>query len=376
MERNINYTVGLDEMSPKSPQFAGVQGEHKATAIRFSFTNEFNAKLQELPHFYDYIQFRIDYTDSLGNVVYGEVKDISEINEPFYLTKVMTRQGGNATAVLKITCINHQGAEKDFYTGVMRFYFDSCPSVLLSDDDQGSILSPIVNQARIYRNEAYDCAKAAVEVEGSVQKVLQVVDALDEIEEKIDSASTILTDCEEATTLAQEAANGVVTIEQNRQLPLKISVMTKEEYAGKTRPDPDGAITLDFIEDEVLADLIYPVGSIYMSVNDVNPAMLFGGSWEQLKDRFLLGAGDIYSNGTQGGEATHILSVGEMPSHSHAVSIAYPFEAGGIGPYVPYASNAEPYAVGRYNVVQDEGNSQPHNNMPPYLAVYMWKRTA
>ena len=184
MERNINYTVDLSEIYPKAPQYAGVQGEHKATAIKISFSDEFYASLQRQTHITDYIQFRIDYTDSLGNVIYGEVKDISEIAEPFYLTRVMTKQGGNATAVLKISCINNQGTEKEFYTGVMRFYFDSCPSVLLSDDDQGSILSPIVNQARIYRNEAYDCAKVAAEVEDSVQKVLNVIDDLDEIGKK------------------------------------------------------------------------------------------------------------------------------------------------------------------------------------------------
>ncbi len=390
MERIINYRVDLNEIHPKAPEYAGVQGEHNATAIKFSFSKEFDNQLQELPHFYDYIQFRIDYTDSLGNIIYGEVKDISEISEPFYLTRAMTKQGDNATAVLKITCINHQGTEKEFYTGVMRFYFDSCPSVLLSDDDHGSILSPIVNQARIYRNEAYDCAMTAVESENSIkamteenkvlnqqsennaQTVLEASQKAKEIEEKIDSASAILTDCEEATSLAQDAASGVVTIEQNRQMPLKISVMTKEEYEGKTRPDPDGVATLDFIEDEVLADLIYPVGSIYMSVNDVNPAVLFGGSWEQLKDRFLLSCGDIYEAGTTGGEAEHTLTVSEMPSHAHNMSSVYAWRSGQGGNEI-YTGQTGNLKVQDY-MTSVNGEGEPHNNMPPYLAVYMWKR--
>lgn len=376
MERNINYTVDLSEIHPKAPQYAGVQGEHKATAIKISFSDEFYASLQRQTHITDYIQFRIDYTDSLGNVIYGEVKDISEIAEPFYLTRVMTKQGGNATAVLKISCINNQGTEKEFYTGVMRFYFDSCPSVLLSDDDQGSILSPIVNQARIYRNEAYDCAKVAAEAEGSVQKVLHVIDDLDEIGEKIDSANDILTDCQEAAVLAGNAAKGVVTIEQNRQLPLKISVMTKEEYEAKTRPDPDGAVTLDFIEDEDLADFIYPVGSIYMSVNDTDPALLFGGSWERIKDRFLLSCGDVYEAGTTGGEAEHTLNVSEMPSHNHGIVTKFNSAAGSndavmladesTGTIYTYENGA--------GMIKYQGGSQPHNNMPPYLAVFMWIR--
>ena len=62
---------------------------------------------------------------------------------------------------------------------------------------------------------------------------------------------------------------------------------------------------------------IYPVGSIYMSVNSTSPASLFGGTWEQLKDRFLIGAGNSYEVNATGGEATHTLTIDEMPKHSH-----------------------------------------------------------
>ena len=57
----------------------------------------------------------------------------------------------------------------------------------------------------------------------------------------------------------------------------------------------------------------YPVGSIYMSVNNINPANFFGGKWEQIKDRFLLACGSTYSNGSTGGEAIHQLTVDELP---------------------------------------------------------------
>ena len=67
----------------------------------------------------------------------------------------------------------------------------------------------------------------------------------------------------------------------------------------------------------LLSDIIYPVGSIYISVNSTNPSVYFGGSWEQIKDRFLLACGDTYNNGIFGGEAKHKLTVNEMPSHSH-----------------------------------------------------------
>lgn len=66
-----------------------------------------------------------------------------------------------------------------------------------------------------------------------------------------------------------------------------------------------------------IINIVYPVGSIYMSVNSTSPASLFGGTWERIKDRFLLAAGDTYSAGSTGGEAQHTLTVDEMPSHYH-----------------------------------------------------------
>lgn len=67
-------------------------------------------------------------------------------------------------------------------------------------------------------------------------------------------------------------------------------------------------------------DKVYPVGSIYMSITETNPSELFGGVWEALSDRFLIGAGTTYTAGTTGGEATHVLTETEMPSHTHSMS--------------------------------------------------------
>ena len=73
-----------------------------------------------------------------------------------------------------------------------------------------------------------------------------------------------------------------------------------------------------------LINLIYPVDSIYMSVNSTSPASLFGGTWTQLKDRFLLGAGSTYSNGATGGAATVTLTSDQIPSHKHKLRVVRP----------------------------------------------------
>lgn len=144
--------------------------------------------------------------------------------------------------------------------------------------------------------------------------------------------------------------------------------------------------TLANLLDKSLIDKVYPVGSIYMSVNAADPAALFGGTWEQIKDRFLLAAGDAYAAGSTGGEETHTLTVDEMPSHRHSSdSYMNGYADSGINGQDRYctwvnngtSSNNEPN-WGESGPIRTSwvGGSQPHNNMPPYLSIYMWKRTA
>ena len=155
------------------------------------------------------------------------------------------------------------------------------------------------------------------------------------------------------------------------------------------------------INNSDLIDIIYPVNSIYMSVNSTNPKNLFGGTWEQLKDRFLLGAGNTYSNGQTGGSSTHKLTTSEMPSHTHTqnahyhAGLSYGDPDGGGNTCVvstvydgsgcielgwSRSSTGYPFdnVYTKYVTATNKntGGGSAHNNMPPYLVVYMWKRTA
>ena len=117
-------------------------------------------------------------------------------------------------------------------------------------------------------------------------------------------------------------------------------------------------------------NLIYPVGSIYMSTVNVDPGTIFGGTWEQLKDTFLLGAGDSYTAGDTGGEATHTLTIDEMPEHNHTVPRGQNIGTTnwGIVRFDTLNSSADNTRIAQ------TGGGQAHNNMPPYLVVYMWRR--
>lgn len=115
---------------------------------------------------------------------------------------------------------------------------------------------------------------------------------------------------------------------------------------------------------------IYPVGSIYMSVSNTDPALLFGGTWEVISGRFLYSADDGHWAGAMGGEEKVTLTVNEMPAHNHQFREAT--SAGESTGYRFVAENGKYSHAGVY--MSNTGGGKAHNNMPPYLAVYMWKR--
>lgn len=139
------------------------------------------------------------------------------------------------------------------------------------------------------------------------------------------------------------------------------------------------------------AQFVYPVGSIVELTIATNPATLWGfGTWESVKDRFLIGAGGSYSAGSTGGEATHTLTIDEMPLHDgHLYGKAGNVDGKGnaagawLGSSNMTINSAQTTSWGwdyddneYYPTSRSLGSGTAHNNMPPYLAVYMWKRTA
>lgn len=117
----------------------------------------------------------------------------------------------------------------------------------------------------------------------------------------------------------------------------------------------------------------YPVGAIYPSVTDVNPAALFGGTWERIGGRFLLGADSTYAAGSTGGEAAHTLTVDEMPKHNHEIDNLN--AAGNATPYMTVQAQDKKGYSGNVQTMF-AGGGKAHNNMPPYLAVFMWQRVS
>lgn len=139
----------------------------------------------------------------------------------------------------------------------------------------------------------------------------------------------------------------------------------------------------------------WPVGSIYMSLQATSPATLFGGTWERVANgRMLIGADSAsYPAGSTGGEAIHYLTRDELPyvdgkliSHSSeqiAEKASQWYGATGVfsasetfNGYAPARNKEGDNATSIRSIVFRIGGGQPHNNIPPYLSVYMWRRTA
>ena len=159
---------------------------------------------------------------------------------------------------------------------------------------------------------------------------------------------------------------------------------------------------------QIILDTIYPIGSLYTSFNAANPSSIIGGTWEQIKDCFLIAAGDSYAVGSTGGSVNHThttrdhtLTEAEMPKHNHVeympaqgypgwstytttgycVAISY----NGINSYFGPGETLYRATTGACGVTTDSaGGGASHNhgdtgsssNLPPYKAIYMWQRTA
>lgn len=172
------------------------------------------------------------------------------------------------------------------------------------------------------------------------------------------------------------------------------------------------------IQSYELIDVIYPIGSIYTSINDINPSLLFGGYWEKIQGQFLLASGTEHNVGETGGSEYTKLTVNELPSHTHIQNSHTHTQVGhshhpsttnqnflitdadikinqtkrvfpdsGTSAYYAYTTDykngigevnatnsATPTINGQTATNQNTGNGDTHSNMPPYLVVHMWKR--
>lgn len=257
------------------------------------------------------------------------------------------------------------------------------------------------------------------------------------VRKAIKSVNGALPDAAGNVTITAEAVSGAVrsvnTVGPDGAGNVTITaanVSGSVRSVNNVQPDGNGNVTLE-IEQGIDFNQIYPVGSIYMSMNPTDPGTLFGGTWQALNEgRVLIGANATYAAGSTGGEATHTLTTNEMPAHTHTGSTASAGSHTHTGStssagshshnsgvtddvyhsFVQYTSyknsskysfmNETSHAVNYQSTtssggshshsmslnsagshthtmnLNNTGGGQAHNNMQPYLAVYMWTRIA
>ena len=140
--------------------------------------------------------------------------------------------------------------------------------------------------------------------------------------------------------------------------------------------DLNGKPTIPTISE--IVNTIYPVGSVYISISDLNPGTIMGGVWESFgAGKALVGVDaddtDFDIPEKTGGEKAHTLTVDEMPSHNH--NILRPRWSTAAGANAVYGSNGTGSGSNR-DADAFQGGGQAHNNLQPYITVYFWKRTA
>ena len=206
-------------------------------------------------------------------------------------------------------------------------------------------------------------------------------------DEAKESASLVGKD---VTQLKQDVSNLQSTVGKNTSsissLTAKVDNNTSDISSLTTKTD-NNTSQITALHNMLLVywKTLYPVGSIYISTSPTfNPNTTWGGTWKKTSEgRCLIGANDTYPLGSTGGEAEHTLSISEMPSHDHNLSDwAMSWKISGVSGEVNLNASATADAWSNnhgYFKSQNSkatGGNQPHNNMQPYLAVYIWERTA
>ena len=151
----------------------------------------------------------------------------------------------------------------------------------------------------------------------------------------------------------------------NKKMKTDIDDLQKQTYNLK----------IEFQKD--LLEKVYPVGTYYWSQKNTSPEELFGGKWESISGRFLFSTDSNHSVDSTGGEEMHRLTENEMPSHNHGYNrldwnaYYYP-PTSGSNYYFPCRTNNS--NLNTSSTTNSKGGNQPHNNMPPYITAYCWRR--
>lgn len=357
--RTLKYTISPTGISPSRVLSCGIQGEHNATEIEFSLDGGLLLKIQHEAKDKTPL-YRFDVYVADQKIISTEPKELTENVLTLTLTNQMTKEALDLKVYLVISVIEQDKTVLDIYSFPAVLSVTPVPDGDFTESEEYSGLTELFSLS----SEAAKRAEKAAEI-------------------AFTSACRT-----ESAKLSLENGAEFVFLGGDAESALDIDLVV-DEGVNEFSPNPvSNAAIFTYIKSEIAKAktdallLAHPIGSYYLSDSDTDPALLFGGEWERVKDRFILAAGDIYNANTVGGS----------DEHSHDLSSGYALVSatGGLGDGInlkrieveeydsifydaEFSDNAEQKTT--YATALG-GSSETCSNMPPYIVVYCFKRIA
>lgn len=370
--RKFEFTVKEDGITPATEQRAGIQSEHGATQLVFNIDDKLYAKLLTEKGGNSLV-YRFDCYDSVGGTVRSDTKALESPTVSFDIGENLTRHGGKAAVYLIISVYNSDDkTELELLSYPAKLRFENIPPAGGDNGEERESFSTLAEVAKNSAESAAASASAAKTAQGKTEVAQRALESGSEFFFNGGNSSghakvELVVDSELSETSENPIENKAVAL-KFEELSTLISSAVTAAIAEKNERD-------------------HPVGSFFASTENVDPATLYGGTWERIKGAFIWGIDDGETAGVTGGEKTHTLTESELPKIDGRIATAVvgSHNANGVtghaygtnfGQVTETIGGAKGAAGTQYGYGYKFGGGQAHNNMPPYYGAYVWLRTA
>lgn len=370
--RKFEFTVKEDGITPATEQRAGIQSEHGATRLVFNIDDKLYSKLMTEKGGNSLV-YRFDCYDSVGGTVRSDTKALESPTASFDIGENLTRHGGRAAVYLIVSVYDsNDKTELELLSYPAKLRFENIPPAGSDNGEERESFSTLAEVAKNSAESAAASASAAKTAQGKTEVAQRALESGSEFFFDGGNSSghakvELVVDSELSETSENPIENKAVAL-KFKELSALISSAVTAAIAEKNERD-------------------HPVGSFFASTENVDPATLYGGTWERIKGAFIWGIEDGETAGVTGGEKTHTLTEAELPVIDGKFATVVVSEHGSKG-VDGHAYGANFGAVNatitgttggagtQYGYGYKFGGGQAHNNMPPYYGAYAWRRTA
>ena len=386
--KTIEYTAGLDGIYPRVALGGGVQGDHNATALQFTLTDGLYEKLNsQAVNGGNTVYYRIDRINGEGDYEPTVEQKLESRVIIYPLDEWITRYGGTVKATLVISTEGEGETKMELYHFTAVLSLKSRPTLSQSGGEKYRSMSFMSAAAQSAAESASSFATQAAESEKAAQAAAEECKAH---AEGFNGAEVVFqSDLEnESAPLSFDLViDGFLSENSSNPVQNKVIKQALDELITNVNEKFDKVKAEAFLS-------AHPVGSYYWSSNATGPATLFGGTWERIKDRFILAAGDEYEVGANGGVRENKLVTEQLPKSFYfgteydnpgSPVQRYPIDSSIVNKasdYYTFVGKAQGTALEGQTKADTtglkwiKGEAEGIDNMPPYETAYCWKRIA